>query len=212
MNRRQVIYGFGAAASGAALSVGTGAFGAAELSERQTNVVVTNDDESLIALDPNEDIGGVRLESGELVIDLEDPGVNRNSIYQFGYFATEGENIQIDHDGFPLRKKNPSNGNDFSSAFVVRNQTEGPRTVSLDLDVKTDESEPGDTEFVFEAHNSGNTDTLQYPDSDKLNLEVDPLGVGEAFGVSFLVDTRDGDLGDDFVATFSVSAGSVTQE
>ena len=64
MNRRQLIIGLGAATSGVGLSFGTGAFTAGELSNREVNIAVTNDAQSLIGLVPNDDIAGVKLVNG----------------------------------------------------------------------------------------------------------------------------------------------------
>lgn len=222
MNRRQAILGMGAAVSGMSAAIGTGAFTAGELSDRQATVTVTNDDQSLIALDPNDDLRGVKLENGELTVDLSDPGVNKNSIYQFGYFA-EGENhseeypdleekeSELGSNVFPVTMETPASGSDFDSAFVVRNQSSSPKSVMLDFSVATDgdgSSEPGGTTFIYQTHYKGETDTLVYPDDENLTLSVAELGVGEAFGVSFIVDATEGDVGDQFNASFTVSAGT----
>lgn len=206
MNRRQIILGLGASVSGMAAALGTGAFTAGELSGRQATVTVTNDDMSLIALDPNDDLRGVRLENGELTIDLDDPGINADSIYQFGYFAEGGEKLEVESDTFPLTMEDPISGSDFGSAFVVRNQSSSPKEVEFDFTVNTEGSDSGDTTFIYQAHSEDETDTLVYPDDENLALSVDELGVGEEFGVSFLVDTTEGSIGDRFQASFSVTA------
>lgn len=202
-----MILGLGVTVTGMSAAFGTGAFTAGELSDRQARVTVTNDDTSLIALDPNDDLRGVRLENGELTIDLNDPGINADSIYQFGYFAEGGEEPEVESDTFPLTMEDPISGSDFGSAFVVRNQSSSPKEVEFDFTVNTEGSDPGDTTFIYQAHSEDETDTLVYPDDENLTLSVDELDVGEEFGVSFLVDTTGGSIGDHFQASFSVTAG-----
>ncbi|MFC5134027.1 MULTISPECIES: hypothetical protein [Haloferacaceae] len=197
--------------SGMTAALGTGAFTAGELSDRQARITVTNDDASLIALDPNDDLRGVRLENGELTIDLDDPGINANSIYQFGYFAEDGEELDVGSSTFPLRMEDPVSGSGFGSAFVVRNQSSSSKKVELDFTVNTEGSDPGGTTFVYQTHSKDETDTLVYPDDEVLALSVDELGVGEEFGVSFLVDTTEGSIGDRFRASFSITAGPASQ-
>lgn len=211
MNRRQLLLGLGATASGMTAALGTGAFTAAELRNRQATITVSNDDTSLIALDPNDDLRGVRLEDGELTIDLDDPGINANSIYQFGYFAAGGGEVNVASDTFPLTVADPISGPGIESAFVVRNQSRSPKSVTFDFTVDAEQSDPGAATFVYQTHSADETNTLVYPDDQDLSLSVDELGVGEEFGVSFLVDATDGSVGDRFRASFSVTAGPPTQ-
>lgn len=229
MNRRNMLLGLGAALAGTSATIGTGAFSAAQLRNRQADISVVNDTQGLIGLVPNEDISGIELSGGELTIALGENGINVNSIYQFGYFAQNrpiklesSDSIEdsTDEGTFPFVTDDPTStveGN-FKSAFLVRNQTDSPTDVSMDFEVDKSASEPGDTVFLFETHyvdDEGDldTDVVRYEGySSEMSMSVQALGPGEDFGVSFLVDSTDGEVGDAFTASLSITAGEAVEE
>lgn len=207
MNRRQLIFSLGAVTSGAGLAFGTGAFTAAELSDRQVSVAVSNDAQGLIALVPNDELHAVRLENGELVIGLEDPGVSQKSVYQFGYLAEEDGVSVSPKDDFPYTQKTPSAGSDdFGSAFLLRNQTASEREIELDFELTTTDDESGssfDTSLWFEIHDKSKR--IDLFSGDYTNTVS--LGSGEALGVSFILDVPDDTLGEKIEGSLTISAG-----
>lgn len=215
MKRRNMLLGTGAVLAGSGAVIGTGAFSAAQLRNRDADISVVNDAQGLIGLVPNDEISGVELSGGELTIGLEDNGINVNSVYQFGYFSEEWEAYDPAGDDFPFTTTDPSANEDgnFRSAFLVRNQSDTKTDVELSFSVDESESTPGNTKFLFETHYMSdeemNTDTIVYDsESDpEMTMSVDSLGPGEDFGVSFIVDATDGEVGDDFTAGLSVLAG-----
>lgn len=218
MNRRKYLLGLGTATLAGGLSIGTEAFTAARV-ERNAHIGVSNDSESLIALVPNPRVSGVREVNGQIAIDLDDPGVNVNSIYQFGLFDDDWQSGTYDPNGdsFPLVEDEPDardTDGEFGSAFLVENRTTDPIAIEMTFVVNEgdDESDAGDTKFVFQTHHDGNEkDTLVYDGESppEMGLTVDELGSGEAFGVSFLVDAIDGAVGDVLDASVSVAAGEI---
>jgi hypothetical protein len=216
MKRRQFTVGLGAAVTGAATAVGTGAFTAAQVT-RDADIAIVNDSNALIGLIPNPDVGGVHDDDGELTIDLsgDGNGINQGSIYQFGFFvddsgatAPTSNNGDLSGSGFPFKQDEPStrNGSDeFGSAFLIANQTDNDQT--LEVDYELDPGTDIETEFWFEAHNEGKRKGLI---SKGVNgsKKID-LAPGQACGVSFLIyappdkDT----LGDEITGSLSVTAG-----
>lgn len=205
MNRRQLILAFGTVVGGAGIGFGTGAFTANELSDRQASVTVTNDAQSLIALVPNNDLRAVRLKNGELIIGLDDPGLNQGSIYQFGYFAEKNGVGVKSQSNFPYTQDNPSNGDDFGSAFLIRNQTISTQTLEIEFKLTAESAEDNadiSTSMFFEIHN----DDVRTLFSGS-HTETVELGSGEAVGISFLLDVPEGALGESIDGSLSVTAG-----
>jgi hypothetical protein len=206
MKRRNVLLGFGAAASGVGAAVGTGAFSAAQLDNRNVNISVVNDSDGLVGLVPNDRIAGVDDDGGKLSISLDDHGVNVDALYQFGAFVDdtdfpEGElGDQFDpvlyDDGFDV-------DDNFRSAFAVVNQTTREMEVEFELNIDYGQSED-QPQFVFQLHDG--TEQLDAIDSpDELTGDA-TLGSGEAIGVSFSIDSSNSEVGDGLTGSFSVSA------
>ena len=99
MKRRKLLIG-ASGVTASALAIGTGAFSAARV-ERNASITVTTDADGLVGLVPNPDVAGVKMNSSQLAIDLEDPGVNVNSVYQFGLF--EGDLDNDYPENFPFK-------------------------------------------------------------------------------------------------------------
>jgi hypothetical protein len=219
MNRRTLLAGLGSTAAASA-AVGTGAFSAAQLSGRETDISVVNDAQGLVGLVPNPEISGVELDAGELTIALDDHGVNVNSVYQFGHFSeewtTNPPTQKPDESTFPITAADPTasvNGN-FGSAFLVRNQTDNPKDVEMTFAVDQQASSAGGTLFLFEAHyddgSTVQTDEIAYDNGSgsTVSMSIQGLGAGEDLGVSFLVDATDGAVGNGLAASLSVTAGA----
>lgn len=218
MNRRQYLLGFGAATGLGSLSIGTGALTAARLDGRNAHVRVSNDSESLVALVANPRVSGVSEIDGQLEIGLTDPGVNVNSVYQFGLFDDDWSETTYKPDvsEFPLVTDRPDlrDGNGkFGSAFLIENRMNSEISVEMLFEIHNDNgSDAGDTKFVFQTHHDGDEeDTLVYEQDSppEMGLTVGELGSGEAFGVSFLVDAIDGEVGDSLSGSVSVAAGQI---
>ena len=210
----------GSSAGLAAGMIGSGAFSASRLDDRDVDISVVNDADALIGLIPNDRVSGVNLVNGRLAIAMTDGspvGINTDSIYQLGAFvdATGGLDEEFPADAFdPIIEENPSDRDgdgEFGSAFLVANQTNEAKDVGFEFVRNgSNGSSSAGTQFGFEAHYEGAVeDTLLFSDEDDDDeiIVVENLGPGESFGVSFFVDARDGDIGDAFSATFSVTAG-----
>lgn len=208
------MYGGAATIASVTALLGTGAFSAAQIRDRDVDIAVTNDAEALVGLVPNDDVGGVGLRDGELTIDIgdEDPGINRNSIYQFGLFA-EGTDVDIGGGPFPITTDEPNvmdEDSEFDSAFLLANQDGRPIAVELELDIE-DEDGSGEPAVVFELHSEEGREEL-ITDSGSGTVEG-TLEPGESFGVSFLVNTVGSEDGDSVSGAIDVSAGeAVTTE
>jgi len=221
MKRRDVIVGLGGLVGSAGFTLGTGAFSAAEV-ERTSSINVVDDSNGLIGLVPNDDIAGVRQDNGELTISLggSDPGINVNSVYQFGAFVQGDDSEETwreraggrflpvfyeTDDGFHPQ-------DNFRSAFSIVNQTNRTRKINVILVISDDEEAewPEDTrpELYLQLHNSeGKTRKIEYHgDVD----QATDLGPGEALGVSFVVDATDSVEGHSLSGSLRVNAGSAS--
>lgn len=218
MNRRNYLLGLTGAAGIGSFGIGTGALTAARLDSRDANISVSNDSESLVALVANPRVSGVDEVDSQLEISLSESGINVNSIYQFGLFDDEWDDATYSSNvsDFPLVQNEPEKmdeNDEFGSAFLVQNRTNDAIAVEMHLGVNEDNgSEAGDTKFVFQTHyQDAEKDTLVY-ESDMgttMGLTVDDLDPGESFGVSFLVDAIDGEVGNKLDASLSVEAGEI---
>lgn len=206
MNRRKFIVGLSAAVAGSCVTLGTGAFTSAQVN-RAANISVVNDSRGLIGLIANDDVAGVSEgDNGQVSISMTDPGINVNSIYQFGHLV--GDYSSETPDWFTLETTDDPIGSgtdEFESAFLVANQASNTIDVTFTLDPTSSDSEAGNTKFVFEIHDStGKISDLRHP-----NNTADPsleLGPGDAFGVSFFVNAINGDIDDSFAASIEVDA------
>lgn len=217
MNRRSFIISSAGFTGGLTALLGTGAFSASRMTDREVDVSVVNDASGLVGLIPNDDLFGVNLVDGKLAISMADgepATVNVNSVYQFGAFVEEESTIEdgITNEAFdPLRAEYPDKrdeSEEFASAFLVVNQTDNEQNIEFEF-VQSESTSDG-TNFAFEAHYNGEVeDSLTFPaDKEDNNMMlVEQLNPGEAFGVSFAVNALDGELGDGFSAKFSVTAG-----
>ena len=212
MNRRAVILGLGSTAAASA-AVGTGAFSAAQLSDRDADIAVTNDADALLGLVPNDDIAGVKLVDGQLAISLADPGINVNSVYQFGAFVENDEDLDdaVDERFDPVVYEDHFDPEtNFRSAFMLRNQSNNDVDVRLaleDFKLGNDDDEP---KFLLQLHDADNdVRGIIDPNADENDATVEetPLGSGEAIGVSFIVNASDSSVGDEVNGDISVTAG-----
>lgn len=221
MKRRQFTIGLGAAVTGAAAAVGSGAFTAAQVT-RDADIAIVNDSNALLGLVPNPDVSGVHDDNGELTIDLsgDTKGINQGSIYQFGFFVDDSSatsptsnNGDLSRSGFPFKTNEPStrdSSDEFGSAFLIANQTDSDQIIEVEYEL-----DPGtdiETEFWFEAHNNGEQKGLidRGVNSSK-KIDLTP---GEACGVSFLIyaPPEKDTLGDKITGSLSVSAGEAVSD
>lgn len=210
MNRRNFVLGLGGFTAATGGVLGTGAFSAAQINDREANIEIASDSDALIGLIPNANVAGVHDDNGELTIDLDEDGskLNQNSTYQFGYFVSKND-VGVD-GGFPFTASNPSDRDSdgaFESAFLIANQTSNEQHIKLDYTLTTDDGEGGDidTSFWFEIHFDGDRRALlKQPTDDTASVT---LGSGEAFGVSFLLDVPGDTLGERIEGSLSITAG-----
>ena len=215
MNRRNLIIALGGITGGGAFTLGTGAFSSAQL-RRDADIAVVNDSSALIGLIPNPAVSGVNDDGGELTIDLDDPGINQNSIYQFGFFASD-DGVEVDGD-FPFTEPEPSKRKDgeFGSAFLIANQTSNQQKLEIDYELgQTDDENDGEfeTSYWFEVHhNHKDVDrTLINKPVEDGNAKV-TLGSGEACGVSFLLEVPGDTLGEEITGSLSITAGEAVSD
>lgn len=210
MHRRKFVAGLFGATSVSGGLIGTGAFSSAQIA-RKANISVVSDSRSLIGLVPNPNIAGVHDNRGELTIDLEDPGINQNAIYQFGLFADSADVNTDGADGdFPFTADEPSvreNGG-FDSAFLIANQTDNEQRLEVEYELSETDDEDGgefDTSYWFEVHSDGSRSDILSEPVDK-SAEV-TLGSGEACGVSFLLDVPRDTVGEEITGSLAINAG-----
>ncbi|OSO98497.1 hypothetical protein B9H04_10450 [Halorubrum ezzemoulense DSM 17463] len=178
---------------------------------RDANISVVSDSQSLVALIPNNEAAGVtKADNGQLSISIADPGVNVNSIYQFGYLTETYPKVTPDWSTLETTS-NPvgASTDDFESPFLISNQTDSTMSITFTLDLTSNSSDAGHTRFLFEIHDSSEKlSGVRYPDQTAApSLELDP---GDALGVSFVVNSYSGDVGDFFTASLTVEPGAVS--
>ena len=210
--RRKFIVGLFGAISVSGGLISNGAFSSAQIT-RKANIAVVSDSRSLIGLVPNPDVAGVNDNQGELTIDLDDPGINQNSIYQFGLF-TANDNISTGGD-FPLTTDTPSereNGG-FGSAFLIANQTDNKQRLNIKYQLGQTDNKKGDsfeTSYWFEVHRDGSRSAIL--DSPVDGTATVTLGSGETCGVSRLVDVPEGPIGEEITGNLAITAGQAVND
>lgn len=219
MNRRRFLAAVGATTSAAA-AVGTGAFSVARLTDRGATIAVVNDADGLVGLVPNPRVAGVRTtDGGELTIALSDPGINADSVYQFGYVTPDWDH-EIDAASFPMtvpEGADPTAVDEdgaFESGFLVRNHSSTAKAVRMTFGTE-DGSTLGDATFLFQAHYDGaeaDRIVVENDDDPELDVVLEALAPTDAIGVSLLVDAREGAPGDGFSGTLTVSASDAGAE
>jgi len=213
MNRRRLLLFAGSTASLGGLASGTGAFSSAEIT-RKSNINVVDDSNGLVGLVANTEVAGVKEMSGELSITLGvdgEPGVNVNSVYQFGKFVSDDGVKNITENTFPVVTSDDpadmSMGQDsLESAFAVVNQSSQDLNVTLSFELN--EVIDGDIKYAFELQSSkavgGNREgKTKSPGSGDLEGRLD---VGESFGVSFIVNALEGLTDDAISGSLTISA------
>lgn len=198
----------GAVTTGTSIALGTGAFSAAQINNRNANIGVVNDSSALIGLIPNDKLSGIHENDyGELEINLTDPGINVDSIYQFGYLV-DSDDDPTDEKFDLLVDEDPTAGDSFKSAFLVANQSDAPTDVQLKIE--SENTDIGDTTVMFEVHHNGERKGIikQPGEETTATAELDP---GDAFGVSFVVNSMGGEVGDNFSAMITVNAGEAVE-
>ena len=216
MKRRKFAVGLAALTGGASFSIGTGAFSASRV-EREADISVVNDADALVGLVPNEEIAGVDLEGGQLAISLSDPGINVNSVYQFGRFTPDtsedtlepvvGESFNSvfyeSEDGFDPETN-------FHSAFMLVNQSSHDFDVKMTVDIE-DEMRPDEPKYLFQIHDKDGKVGEISPQGSGSQTSTDfPLKTGKAHGVSFAIGSKTSEVGDSFGGSISVEAGEAT--
>ena len=194
MERRKFTIGLGALATGSAAAIGTGAFSAALIDDRDANITVSADGDALVALVPgyDDDLAGgdstvssdtVDEVDNQLAIDIENggAGVNVGSTYQIGAIAGEQKNV--------LDETDQAQG--LSSTDVIYGEEEDQF-----LNDKTTAEDP-----AFGIKNNTSDEILA-----QLNWEADdnPDGVNAAM----VVDGDPSDLGDGSASSFAFGLDS----
>ena len=173
MERRKFVIGLGALATGSAAAVGSGAFSAARIDDRDANFKVTGDEDSLVALIPgnqfsetesestlSEANGYVDYDDGELDIHLEGEegqGMNTGSVYQLGAIGSNGKDamdtgldngLSTDDVVYGEEEDQWLDSADVKDdpAFVIANNTEDEINVQLSL---RNASLPNDVQGAF---------------------------------------------------------------
>jgi hypothetical protein len=210
MQRRKFLIGAGSAAVGASALVGSGAYSAMTAS-RDANINVVNDGSGLVALRSGTLSDVVRESDGQLMVDFTADGnaggVNVNSRYQVGQFDYQppGEVDPLQDEAFG------GWGNPYQdAAFFIENQDSTAHNVSLTYTI-TGSIDGSQIYFQLQDeddYNSGDvTDEILIPNvAGRGNTASVTLDSGEKVGVSFQVDTGDGDPG-----SGSVTDGSTAE-
>jgi hypothetical protein len=187
MERRKFVIGLGSLAAGGAAATGTGAFSAAQIDGRETNIEVSSDENALIQLIPGDEVDGVTdstvddrvgTEDGQLYISFDSDqggnGINPNSVYQVGSIGEQGENALSNLDSANNGIPGPTTadkilygegaGVDKASsddpAFAVRNASDQDYDMTFGIDA---DEVPQEEEFtaaiVFRSESTGGTDS-----------------------------------------------------
>lgn len=200
VKRRKFVIGLGALVAGSGAALGTGAYTSASL-ERDSNIDVVNDASGVLALVSDTDSDVIRETSGgQLAIDFtangNAGGVNVDSRYQVGQFShfPPGEVDALQDEAFG------SWGDPYDdAAFFVQNND----TVSHDVTLTyTVEGTISGSQLYFQLQDADDdasndvTDEILIPNvAGRDNTASVTLDPGEKVGVSFQVDTGDGDPG-----------------
>ena len=192
MNRRKLLAGVGATATGGAVATGTGAFTSVD-ADRTVSVAVADEETS-----------------SYLVLDSLAPGSSENGSFSSNGGGSSGVELELDFNQNIPNTTNPSGGNGvgknstytFDEVFEVGNQ--GTQTVNVAIETLLTSD--------FE-DNSGNnpTDTLEmrfYPDSNVGSpLEGNPVSVSPGSAQTVGIEIVVGDVNfDDFSALATVIA------
>ena len=183
--------------------MGSGAFSQVD-ADRSMSVRMVGDSSAYLGLVPNERIRGIReSESGVLEVDLTDPGINPSATTQFGHFVES----EYEHGGFDPRttEKPISSSREFTSGFLVVNHSTEKQFVELSIG----QNDPEGMNLLFQSHDTdGNKiSTAVFPEDERHDVQT-TLEVGEAFGVSFVIDTNDADIGDSLTTEVMIRSES----
>jgi hypothetical protein len=199
VKRRKFVIGLGALVAGSGAALGTGASVSSTM-DRDANVNVVNDSAGLLALVSDTQSGVVREVNGELLIDFtadgNADGVNVNSRYQVGQFShfPPGEVDALQDEVYG------SWGDPYDDAafYVVNNDTVS-RDVTLTYTVT---GNLNGSQIYFQLQDEDDdasndvTDEILIPNvAGRDNTATVTLDAGEKVGVSFQVDTGDGNPG-----------------
>lgn len=213
--------GLGGLVGTAGLTLGSGAFSAADVT-REASITVVDDSDGLVGLVPNEAIAGVGTENGELTIGIggDEPGVNVDSVYQFGRFVSSegvsdltGTTFSVVTDDDPADMSDDQDS--LESAFAIVNQSGQDLAVTLEFGL-SDDIEGEGTEYAFELQSS-TSDGAGASSGEREGKVRSPIAgdlegdlmTGESFGVSFIVNSIDGAVGDEITGDLSISAESI---
>jgi hypothetical protein len=197
MERRKFVIGLGALATGSAAATGTGAFTSMTTGSRDANIQVVNDNNGLIALQPQLPSETVSLDNGELYIDMDPKdkgtGINPDSEYSFG-------TIPVPYNS----------NNDESAAFHIQNSD----TVEHDITVTwTQEQLPEDVEWplyvrFYVGTKEDDGDRPYDENGDEAYALVDPARGNSSTGSV----TRSVSAGDYAAVAFKIVAGKLDTE
>jgi hypothetical protein len=234
MQRRKFVIGMGALASGAAASVGTGAFTAMQADGREANIDVVADENGLIGLKAGETDLVTGTSDGQLAINFNldegGDGVNPNSTYQVGGLGDFNPgNLQY-VPGDPTVSPNIEDvAIDTQTsimdehAFMVMNQSGNEQ--QIEVTYEANEEFPDDAQVylvAFYPEGSGTPaqeEGLAVGDVTGENAKSasiiyadqqysDPIGAGDSFYVTLIVSVGDADPGTDLGGQITVRAGS----
>jgi uncharacterized cupredoxin-like copper-binding protein len=192
--------GIGSLAAGSAAATGTGAFSAMS-ADRSANIDVVNDSAGLLSIVSDTPSDVVRQnDNGEIVIDFTADdnagGINVNSRYQVGEFShfPPGEVDALQDEAFG------GWGNPYDdAAFYIQNNDSTEKEVELTYNV---EGNIDGSQIYFQLQDEDDknsndiTDEILIPNvAGRDNTAKATLSAGEKVGVSFQVDTGDGDPG-----------------
>ena len=212
MERRKFVIGLGALATGSAAAVGSGAFTAAQIDGRETDIAVVDDSNGLIGLEAGDsELVAEDDTSGELYIDfsgaggdsgLDGEGVNPNSVYQVGGITEDEADDAIgfinDDGGDPFSQDDvlyTAESVSDKPAFSARNNTNSERTIEVTFNPDDDTLEHEDVS-VYVVSSSGGfqfaADLLADGD-EEAGRTAEDVGIGQALDMSLLVVTGDVD-------------------
>ncbi|MGM0717501.1 MAG: hypothetical protein ACQET5_10070 [Halobacteriota archaeon] len=234
MQRRKFVIGMGALASGAAASVGTGAFTAMQADGREANINVVADENALIGLEAGSTDLVSGTDDGQLAINFDidggGDGVNPDSTYQVGGLGGFNMGNLDDVPGAPTVSPNVADvAIDTQTpikdeyAFMVLNQSGNDQ--QIEVAYEANEEFPNDAQVYLVAFYPDGTDTSAQEEglavgdvtgeNDKSASIIyadqqysDPIGAGNSFYVTLIVNVGDADPDTDLGGQITVRAGS----
>jgi hypothetical protein len=220
MNRRNVLIGLTAAATGSSVVFGSGAFTQVQ-ADRSLTIGVSEDDSALLALDAGDNVASVYNDdsddndvgsTGELVVNTNELTDNDDNN---GFNA--GATVQIGALGGQFDTQNPASTDVNSSdkdnvAFTLTNNfdsvpgSSGTNTIGVTIDLSTIENDVGsEVTFIGTEPTESNTKSANYSGTSGDNMKF-TLSPDDVVYFAIVIETASTESPTDFGGTVKITA------